>query len=352
MKWTKEQQDAIYKDGKNIIVSAGAGSGKTAVLSERVLEKLNNGTNINELLILTFTEAAASEMKERIRKKIKKDERLKDQLNLIDSSYITTFDSYAMSIVKKYHYLLNVRKELSIIESSVIAIKKKEILDNIFDYYYENKDLRFLKLINTFCIKDDEDIKKNILRLNDKLDLKIDKINYLTNYIDNNYNNSTINSYIDSYDKLLIDKIKIVKETIDNLSIYLDNDYITKLLNSVNNLLNSTNYNEIKSNLNIKLPSLPKGLGEDIKKEKEKVKKSIDDISKLCPYQDKQEIYNSLISTKDYVSIICEIIIKLHNKIMEYKQNNDIYEFNDIAIMSINILDNEEVRDEIKYHFK
>ena len=123
--WTKEQELAIYESGKNIIVSAGAGSGKTAVLSERVLEKLKSGIHINELLILTFTKAAAAEMKERIRKKIKKVPELKDELNLIDASYITTFDSFAMSIVKKYHYLLNVKKDLSIIEASVIDIKKK-----------------------------------------------------------------------------------------------------------------------------------------------------------------------------------------------------------------------------------
>jgi ATP-dependent helicase/nuclease subunit A len=71
--WTKEQLEAIEKDNSSIIVSAGAGSGKTAVLSERVLRKLKQGVNIDELLILTFTKAAASEMKERIRKKIKKE---------------------------------------------------------------------------------------------------------------------------------------------------------------------------------------------------------------------------------------------------------------------------------------
>ena len=81
--WTKEQEDAIYKDGTNIIVSAGAGSGKTAVLSERVLRKLKGGVNIDELLILTFTKAAAAEMKERIRKKISKEPSLKEQLDKI-----------------------------------------------------------------------------------------------------------------------------------------------------------------------------------------------------------------------------------------------------------------------------
>ena len=66
--WTKEQQEAIYQKGKNIIVSAGAGSGKTAVLTERVITHLKEGVSIDELLILTFTNAAAAEMKDRIRK--------------------------------------------------------------------------------------------------------------------------------------------------------------------------------------------------------------------------------------------------------------------------------------------
>ena len=68
--WTKEQQEAIYQKGKNIIVSAGAGSGKTAVLTERVITHLKEGVSIDELFILTFTNAAAQEMKDRIRKKI------------------------------------------------------------------------------------------------------------------------------------------------------------------------------------------------------------------------------------------------------------------------------------------
>ena len=101
-KWTIDQEKAITTTGTNIIVSAGAGSGKTAVLTERTIRKLLNGTDINRLLILTFTNAAAGEMKNRIRSAIKK-AGLKEQLDYIDSSYITTFDSFALSLVKKYH---------------------------------------------------------------------------------------------------------------------------------------------------------------------------------------------------------------------------------------------------------
>jgi len=71
-KFTEEQQRAIDLEGENILVSAGAGSGKTAVLSERVLRKVMGGVPVNQLLILTFTKKAASEMKERIRKKLRK----------------------------------------------------------------------------------------------------------------------------------------------------------------------------------------------------------------------------------------------------------------------------------------
>ena len=144
-RWTLEQLDAINKEGNNIIVSAGAGSGKTAVLSERVLRKLKSGVGIDNLLILTFTKAAASEMKERIRKKIK-EAGLFSELDKIDSAYITTFDSYALSVVKKYNYLINVSKDISIINQSIIDIKKNEIIDEVFDNLYQEKDEKFLKL--------------------------------------------------------------------------------------------------------------------------------------------------------------------------------------------------------------
>ena len=107
--WTKEQLEAIEKTGTNIIVSAGAGSGKTAVLTERVLHKLKSGVHIGELLILTFTRAAADEMKDRIREELKKHTELKSELEALDSAYVTTFDSFALSVVKKYHYLLNTK---------------------------------------------------------------------------------------------------------------------------------------------------------------------------------------------------------------------------------------------------
>ena len=108
--WTPEQDKAIRTTGNNIIVSAGAGSGKTAVLSERILEKIKQGVSVDSLLVLTFTEAAAYEMKSRIKDKVFNNPSTSHLASDVDSAYITTFDSYALSIVKKYHYLLNIDK--------------------------------------------------------------------------------------------------------------------------------------------------------------------------------------------------------------------------------------------------
>ena len=129
-KWTPEQQMAICESGKNIIVSAGAGSGKTAVLTQRVIKKIQDGIHINELLILTFTRAAANEMKDRIRDELSKSSKFEKELELLNSSYVTTFDSFALSVVKKYHYLLNIPKTISISDDAIVRIKQKQIIDN------------------------------------------------------------------------------------------------------------------------------------------------------------------------------------------------------------------------------
>ena len=132
MNFTENQQKAITTSGKNIIISAGAGSGKTAVLTERVLRLVKEGIKPNNLLILTFTNAAAKEMKERIKSKLIK-ENFEEEASLVDSSYITTFDSFSLAILKKYHYLLNISNDIKPAEETIILIEKEKILENIFN---------------------------------------------------------------------------------------------------------------------------------------------------------------------------------------------------------------------------
>ena len=126
---TPEQKIAIEKRKTNIIVSAGAGSGKTFVLKERVLQEVKDETSINNLIILTFTKNAAAEMKDRIRKTLSKNNM--EDAEYVDSAYITTFDSFAGSIVRKYNYLLNISKDFNIIDASIVETEIRTQLDNI-----------------------------------------------------------------------------------------------------------------------------------------------------------------------------------------------------------------------------
>ena len=351
--WTDEQWNAIYDKGHNIIVSAGAGSGKTAVLSERVIENLKSGMSIKEVLLLTFTKAASLEMKTRIRNKIKKNPSLSKELSLIDEAYITTFDSFALSIVKKYHYILNISPNVSIIDGSLIRIKKKEILTNIFDKYYENRNEKFLKLISDFCIKDDKEIFDSVLSIYSKIDLKYNKNEYLDNYINEYFNIDRINNDIKDYEKLLMSKFEELDYLIEDMSYYIDSDYITNLRLSVSNLMHSKTYDEIVSNLSVEIPRLPKGSTDEVKEKKELINDVIKNIKSLCIYKNREEIMSSILSTKDYKEVIIDILKDFDEYVMSYKYENDIYEFTDIANLAIKLVkENISVKEELKSSFK
>ena len=351
---TPEQKLAIESSGKNIIVSAGAGSGKTAVLSERVLTKIQNGVDIDRLLILTFTKAAASEMKERIRKKIKKSNN-KEQLNKIDNSYITTFDSFSLSLVKKYHYLLNIKQNVNIIEANVLKLQTKEYLDAIMEEEYACKREDFNKLIDDFCLKDDEDLKKIILALNDKLNMKYNKKEYLNHYLDTFYSDTKIKEIIEDYEKLIEEEVKVVDTLLVKLSNFVDSDYYYKISVIIKALIDGTNYAEIKNSVNLinRLPSLPKGSDEEAKRIKESLKKQIDRIKDLTSYIDIDDIRTSIMLTKPYMQALLRIIKNLDERIERFKEENDLYDFVDISKLAIKIVkENANIREEIKNFFE
>ena len=346
--WTSEQKEAIEKSGSNIIVSAGAGSGKTAVLSERVIYKIENGIHVNELLILTFTKAAAAEMKDRIRKKISKREEFKSELDLINSAYITTFDSFALSIVKRYHYLLNITNNINITDDSIVQICKNKILDETFEELYALEDEEFIKLIKERTIKNDKTIRTNILKLGNIIDGYIDPDAFYNYVLNKFYTEENINDLIDEYRELLKEKYKCVLMEYDNMSYYFDSDYLSKI--DLSDLVNFDDFTFVST---FRLPSVPRNTEEEAKNAKNKLKLSIDELLDYKKYGDINKIKENILSTYDDVKTIIKIIKKYLNKLNKYKSEEGIYTFNDIASMAIKILsDNEDVRNELKYSFK
>lgn len=351
--WTKEQTEAIELDGSNIIVSAGAGSGKTAVLSERVIYKLNKGIHIDELLILTFTRFSAEEMKERIRKKIAKDPNLKNELDAIDTAYITTFDSFALSVVKKYHYLLNIPKDIAITDDSIVSLEKKKIMDQTVDQFYENGDENFYNLIKRFCLKNDKNIREALLKLVQQIENYIDKDEYIEFLKNKFFTPKYLNKIIDEYKKLIEEKQKILSLELENTEHYFESDYLTKLESVLLPIINAATIDEIISRKSTKLPPVPRGTDEEAKSVKETVKNALTDLMNLVGFGTEKQIIDDLMSTKNITLTITDIIKEYFIKLSDYKQKNQIYTFSDIAALAISVLKNhEQARLELKNKFK
>ena len=352
-KWTNEQQLAIKHEGENIIVSAGAGSGKTAVLSERVLRKLKSGVGIKQLLILTFTKAAAAEMRERIRANIKKNPDLASQLLELDGAYITTFDSYSLSLVKKYHYLLNVSKNIQIGEASVFTIRENEFLDEILMRRYENPTSNFTKLIYDFCTKDDDSLKKSILKINHALDLRYDKVEYLTSYIDTFYQPDTIESYCHLYVSKLFSLQEEMQNIIESLCPLLEEKVSEKVYSFYRKFLDSKTYDEMVGSLDERAPQTPRNSEDDVKAYFAKLSELRKRAKDYLVYPSYQEMKDAIWATEGYAKEIVSILLELDQKMMELKHEEDTYDFTDISKMAIQLLlDHPDIKEEVKQSFQ
>lgn len=350
-KWTEEQMLAIVKGNTNIIVSAGAGSGKTAVLTQRVITNLKKGMHINELLILTFTNNAAMEMKTRIKKAILEDDEIKNEAKLTDSADITTFDAYVLSLVKKYHYLLNLDSDITLIDSSIIKKKKKDFIEEIFEELFTQKNEKFIKFVTDFGTKNARQTKKTILNLDYSFDLITKKEDYLNNYIESYYNKNNLDNLFHQFENTLLKRVESIKNLLLNLSFEVDSDYYDKNYKTLEPLLKSSNYQEIRSNLDFKLSPL-RNTSDKAKYYKEQISKIIKDLKSLTEFHE-QILKDDLLKTKEYAEVIIEILLKLTQKVNAYKFEYQVFEFNDISKFALKILDeNEDIRNELKNYYK
>lgn len=169
--FNKEQIDAIYEDGQNILVSASAGSGKTTVLIERIIQKIKKADiNINELLIVTFTEAAANEMKQRLRVKLNKEivddptnKHLRKQLILLPNANISTFHSFCNSVIGKFFYTIDAQAKYQVGEDVETFLLIDKAMEELFLELYEKEDKSFILLVNRFTKNTNDDNLKTIV---------------------------------------------------------------------------------------------------------------------------------------------------------------------------------------------
>lgn len=174
--WTTEQQQVIDLRNRNILVSAAAGSGKTAVLVERIVKIItdkNHPVDIDHLLIVTFTNAAAAEMRERIGNAIEKaldeqpgDEHLLRQLTLIHNAQITTIDSFCLYVVRNHFHEINLEPNFRIGDEGELKLLREDVLGKVLEQNYEEPSEAFSDFVEGYASgRTDAALNEMILQL-------------------------------------------------------------------------------------------------------------------------------------------------------------------------------------------
>lgn len=177
--WTPEQEKAIYTSGKDVLVAAAAGSGKTAVLVERIIQKLlnqQNPTDIDSLLVVTFTNAAAQEMRNRVGEALEQaleqnpdSAHLKKQLSLLQRASISTLHSFCLDVVRRYAYMLDLDPHFRIADEIEADLIRQEIVEEMFEEWYgkegEERE-NFFQVVDRFSSdRSDVEVEKLMLDL-------------------------------------------------------------------------------------------------------------------------------------------------------------------------------------------
>jgi ATP-dependent helicase/nuclease subunit A len=172
-RWTEEQLRAIETRNCNLLVAAAAGSGKTAVLVERIIRIITNKENpidIDKLLVVTFTNAAAAEMRERIAAAISKQleinpnsKNLQKQLTLLNRANITTMHSFCLDVIKNNFHKIDLDPSFRIGDETEGVLIKNEVIEELFEDKYEEEDKEFTDLVEGFSSYKNDDNLKNLI---------------------------------------------------------------------------------------------------------------------------------------------------------------------------------------------
>ncbi len=399
MGFNKEQESAIFAPiTENVLVAAGAGSGKTRTLAEKVFTIIDKGeVKPSELLVLTFTDNAAHEMRERIIATFK-DRKKDDIAEQVASAHIRTFDSFARYLVSSYADVLGISSNVNLANSDVISAKKSVYLDEIFDEYYNDKDKceRLVKTLCKFNIAGDRNTKKVILDLYKQLDkLTLERKDQILNhyneeFLSEKYFKDVIEELVRASKNIISDTIKeayFVEKHFDVLeggnaqsiaNLFNDKSAFNidiNLCNFYNIELNQEMYRRLKDALisdgkefirkihdfandkSFKFSTSEKNPSGDEKD------KAVFDILKgvtkrldaAMSISDLDEEVNKLKSFKNDIALLLEIIKELNKRIDDYKAITNAFEFNDILLKAVSLLTNpkyEETAEKIRKQFK
>ena len=363
----KDRDGALHSKEGNHLISAGAGSGKTFTLANRIIElmaeKNPDGTykrHFSELLVMTFTKKAAAEMKDRTRKFLRESGKYDDLLPEVENASIVTFDAFALQIVKKFHYELGLGGDVQNLDEGIINIKKKELLEQILMEKYEGvksgKEERFASLIRRHEMKDDDDIANIVLKLLAQADLSPDKDAFFDELPKQEFSDSLMDEAIEAffnYQKELVNKT--YEDLLSNAGLFEDcQEALDENLKIIQSLSEIADYDTFYSALTTIKFKQYRGLDEELKKTKDSLMGPFNDAkSAVKAHGESKAIKERILRTKDDVLEIIDLAKRLSERIDAFKKEKNAWSFADIAKLAAKAVTIPSVKKELqeRYHY-
>ncbi|MBM7543533.1 ATP-dependent helicase/nuclease subunit A [Weissella beninensis] len=379
--FTKSQTQAILAKDHNILVSASAGSGKTTVLVERVIQKIiadKNPMRIDELLIVTFTEAAAKEMRERIEKALQKalltatDRQriafLQQQLLILPTANISTLHAYALKLIENYYHVIDLDPQFRLLaDTAEVELLQSDILDDLFDQLYQTDD-QFKQLVGLFANdRNDDGMKNAILRLynfanarpnfdewlaklsseyvvtdifteskffkQDLAPLLLEKFTELSDMLANTI--KSLSNYDD--DKNVKKRLKQIQAEYAQVKI-IENSILTASWDNLRNLINQLSFERIKgSAVKMEDPDLRRAFDEakDIRAE---VKDTINELKDNYFLLNEVNLQAIMTKMADQVDHLVMITSQFATKFTTIKRQKQLLDFSDLEHLALAIV--------------
>ena len=372
VKWTNEQKQAIEEKGSNILVAAAAGSGKTAVLVERIINRiLNDKIDIDKLLVVTFTNAAASEMRERILdaiyKKIEEDPsniELQRQITLLNKASICTIHSFCLDVIRNNFYEINISPNFRIGDTAEIELLKQETLDDLFEKKYFEEDEDFLKLVDTYTgYRGDEPLKELVMEIYKFIQSSPFPRKWLEEKVEEfNIKDLSLDFAKTKWGKLILEEYeKNIEETIlglKNVKQDLDSNPELEKFSQVIRL-DLENLELLKANLDswdkvyelsqrfsfTKWPvdrKIQSSIKDEAKEKRDKINKKFKGIKdKIFIYTSKEAIQD-LQEVYEILNLLKKVVLEFEETYGKVKLERNVIDFNDIEHLALKILLKEE----------
>ncbi|GEQ19206.1 MULTISPECIES: helicase-exonuclease AddAB subunit AddA [Clostridium] len=376
-KWTDEQLSAIKTRNCNLLVAAAAGSGKTAVLVERIIRIITNKDNpvdIDKLLVVTFTNAAAAEMRERIAAAISKaldkeptSKNLQKQLTLLNRANITTMHSFCLDVIKNNFHKIDLDPSFRIGDQTEGILIKDEVIETLFEEKYDQEDTEFTSLVEAFSTyKNDDNLKELIINMYNFImsgpwpenwfkenaeAFNIETMEKLNNSKWVLVLKNSIKVEIEGYIKMLEKAIEIINLT-DGLEPYLET--FSNELYSIKNAYNSIDcglddiYSSLCSISFGRLKSIKKDKVSDenaqntVKSIRDDIKKKISELINNTFSVTPEEMLINIKGAYPTIKKLTELVLEFGEKFSQKKKEKNILDFNDLEHLCLKILSDKD----------